>query len=135
MRSGGVKRTCGATALLTLLGSVTAAAPTVSIQGAGATFPAPLYGAWAAEYGPKSGVRVTYDAVGSGLGLERIRNRRADFGASDAPLSASTTPCNGCFQIPWALSATGVSFNVPGVHSLHLTGGVIARIYLGQITN
>ncbi len=59
-----------------------------TIRGAGATFPAPLYGAWSKAYLRASGVTVTYDPVGSGAGMERIGQRLVDFGASDAPLSA-----------------------------------------------
>jgi phosphate transport system substrate-binding protein len=58
-----------------------------------------------------------------------------DFGASDAPISAYSTTCANCVQIPWALSATGVSFHINGLTHLHLTGQVIGKIYLGQITN
>ncbi|HWD75265.1 MAG TPA: phosphate ABC transporter substrate-binding protein PstS, partial [Solirubrobacteraceae bacterium] len=77
----------------------------------------------------------TYQAVGSGAGLTDIGRGLVDFGGSDAPLSASTTACNGCYQIPWALTATGVSWNVPGITHLRLSGNVLAKIYLGQITN
>ena len=73
--------------------------------------------------------------MGSGTGLQDIGENLVDFGASDAPLSADTTPCDTCFQIPWALTATGVAWNVPGVHKLRLTGKILAEIYLGQIKN
>jgi phosphate transport system substrate-binding protein len=104
------------------------AAPT--LQGAGSTLVAPLEAEWATAWANQTGNPTpTYQAVGSGTGLKDIGAGLVDFGASDAPISASTTPCPGCFQIPWALS------NIPGVHRLHLTGQVIAGIYLGQITN
>jgi len=116
---------------------VTAAAASAAnaIQGAGSTLVAPIEAEWAAAWAQNTGNPTpTYQAVGSGTGLKDIGQGLVDFGASDAPLSASTTPCNGCVQIPWALSATGVSFNIPGIHKLHLTGGVIAAIYLGTVT-
>jgi phosphate transport system substrate-binding protein len=120
--------------------AVTAAAASaaVTLSGAGSTLVAPIEAEWGTGWGSSTGSTVTaptYSAVGSGTGLKDIGNGLVDFGASDAPISASTTPCPQCFQIPWALSATGVSFNVPGVHRLHLTGKVIAEIWLGQITN
>jgi phosphate transport system substrate-binding protein len=97
---------------------------------------APIEAEWAATWSQNTGnPQPSYQSVGSGAGLTDIANGLVDFGASDAPLSASTTPCAACHQIPWALSATGVSYNVPGVRALHLTGGVLAQIYLGQITN
>jgi phosphate transport system substrate-binding protein len=113
-----------------------AAASAATLQGAGSTLVAPIEAEWAAAWAQSTGnAAPSYDAVGSGTGLSDIAKGLVDFGASDAPLSASTTPCNGCYQIPWALSATGVSFNVPGVHRLQLTGSVLAGIYLGHITN
>ncbi|HKD18175.1 MAG TPA: phosphate ABC transporter substrate-binding protein PstS, partial [Thermoanaerobaculia bacterium] len=75
--------------------------------------------------------------VGSGAGIAAISSRQVDFGASDAPLTPDQfTACKGCVQIPWALSATTIAYNVPGapVH-LNLSGPVIANIFLGQITN
>ena len=96
---------------------------------------APIEAEWATAWANRTNNPTpTYQAVGSGTGLKDIGSGLVDFGASDAPISASTTACPGCFQIPWALSATGVSFNLPGIHSLHLNGGDLARIYLGQIT-
>ena len=122
----------GAVFGLTSVASASAAA----LSGAGSTLVAPIEAEWAAAWAQSTGnPQPTYQAVGSGAGLTDIGRGLVDFGGSDAPLSASTTPCNGCFQIPWALTATGVGFNVPGVHRLRLTGPVLAKIYLGQITN
>jgi phosphate transport system substrate-binding protein len=116
------------------LPATAAAAPTLA--GAGSTLVAPIEAEWAAAWASSTSSNTpTYQAVGSGNGLKDIGTGLVDFGASDAPLSASTTPCAGCVEIPWALSATGVSFNVPGVSRLHLTGSVIAGIWLGQIKN
>jgi phosphate transport system substrate-binding protein len=116
-----------------LTASVASAAAT--LQGAGSTLVAPIEAEWAAAWANQTGNPApTYQPVGSGTGLKDIGSGLVDFGASDAPISASTTPCPGCFQIPWALSATGLTYNIPGVHRLHLTGSVIAAIYLGQIT-
>lgn len=129
--------TCAALMAGAVLGlATTAAASAAPLSGAGSTLVAPIEAEWAAAWAQSTGnAAPTYAAVGSGTGLTDIGKGLVDFGASDAPLSASTTPCSGCFEIPWALTATGVSFNVPGVHSLKLTGPVLAKIYLGQISN
>ncbi len=128
---------CAALAAGAVFGLTTAAAASAApISGAGSTLVAPIEAEWAAAWAQSTGnPQPTYQAVGSGAGLKDIGSGLVDFGGSDAPLSASTTPCNGCFQIPWALTATGVGFNGPGIHRLHLTGPVLAKIYLGQITN
>ena len=108
-----------------------------SLSGAGSTLVAPLEAEWASAYQNNTGTTVSYQAVGSGTGITDISGRLVDFGASDAPLTPSqASACHSCVQIPWALSATGIGYNVPGVGSkLRLTGPTLAKIYLGQITN
>lgn len=107
-----------------------------TLQGAGSTLVAPIEAEWATAWATSTGNPTpVYHAVGLGAGLTEIGQGLVDFDGSDVPLSASTTPCSGCVQIPWALSATSISFNIPGVHRLRLTGPVLAKIYLGQITN
>lgn len=141
-----LKRLAGLSAATLLAGcafaiSASAASAAATLQGEGSTLVAPLADEWAAAWGGQNNVTVTYNSQGSGAGYKAAAQGLVDFGASDAPLSAySTPPCNGCQQIPWALSATGVSYNLPGLHlkrgkSLHLTPSVVAGIYLGQITN
>ena len=108
-----------------------------TITGAGSTFVAPLVSAWTPALGSAFGYTVQYSAVGSGAGIAAITNNQVDFGASDAPLSpAQQSACSDCIQIPWALSATAVAYNVPGapVH-VNLDGATISKIFLGQITN
>jgi phosphate transport system substrate-binding protein len=113
-----------------------AVASAASLTGAGGTLVAPLEAAWAIDFERRYGESVTYAAVGSGAGIAQITARTVDFGASDAPLTPSQeAACNRCVQIPWALGAVGISYNIPGVRGLHLTGPVIASIYLGKITN
>jgi phosphate transport system substrate-binding protein len=112
------------------------AASAYSLTGAGSTLIAPLETLWATDFQRKYGDTVTYAAVGSGAGIAQISARSVDFGASDAPLTpAQASGCNQCVQVPWALSATGIAFNIPGVRRLKLTGPVLANIYLGKITN
>lgn len=116
--------------------TATAASAVTTLQGEGSTLIAPLEAEWAAAYeSANAGVNITYNAAGSGAGLKAIGAGQVDFGASDAPLSASTTACNGCFEMPWALTATGVGFHINNIKRLHLTGPVLAQIYLGQIKN
>ncbi len=126
-----------AAALASLVAVVGAGAKsTATITGAGSTFVAPLVSLWAADYASKTGTQIAYSPVGSGAGIAAITARQVDFGASDAPLSPDQfNTCNGCVQIPWALGATSIIYNLPGVpNNLHMTGPVLAKIYLGQIT-
>jgi phosphate transport system substrate-binding protein len=113
------------------------ASAAATLNGAGSTLVAPIEAEWASTFDSRTGNTVNYQAVGSGTGISDISAGTVDFGASDAPLSPSQAAgCHNCIQIPWALSATGVGYNVPGAgHKLHLTGPVLAGIYLGQITN
>lgn len=107
-----------------------------TITGAGSTFVSPLVSTWTPAVGEAFGYNLQYSAVGSGAGIAAVTNRQVDFGASDAPLSPDqATACKGCVQIPWALSATSIAYNVPGapVH-LKLDGKTISKIFLGQIT-
>ncbi len=133
--------TCAVLLAGCMFGSSTAAASAATLAGAGSTLVAPIEAEWATAWGNSTGNNVTYAAVGSGTGYQDIAHGLVDFGASDAPLSVySTPPCANCVQIPWALTATGVTYRIDGLRlprhtSLHLTGPVLAKIYLGQITN
>ncbi len=107
------------------------------LTGAGSTLVYPLISQWEPDYATKNGVTITYGAIGSGGGIDQITARAVDFGASDAPLSSDqAAACKGCLQIPWALGGTVVTYNVKGVpNNLHLTGPVVADMYLGNITS
>jgi phosphate transport system substrate-binding protein len=124
-----------AAALATSAAGTTASAMAGTLNGAGSTLIAPLESQWAGAWGPQTGNSVFYGAVGSGTGLKDIAANSVDFGASDAPLSASTTSCGQCVQLPWGLTATAVAFHINGLRKLNLSGPVLARIFLGQITN
>ncbi len=117
--------------------AATATSKDTTITGAGSSFVSPLVSVWTPALGSAFGYSVQYSPVGSGAGIAAITNRQVDFGASDAPLTPDqATACKSCVQIPWALSATSVAYNVPGapVH-LRLDGPTIANIFLGNITN
>jgi phosphate transport system substrate-binding protein len=123
------------TCLLTALAyDVPGAAASGSLTGAGSTLVAPLETIWAQEFEREFGDKITYAAVGSGHGIAEITARTVDFGASDAPLtSTQASECKECVEIPWALTATGVAFNIKGVSKLRLSGPVLAEIYEGKI--
>jgi phosphate transport system substrate-binding protein len=120
---------------LTALLVPTAGASAYSLTGAGSTLVQPLETFWASDFQTKYGDTITYSGVGSGAGISQVTARTVDFGASDAPLTAAqAAACKECIQIPWALTATGVAYNLAGVHGLDLTGPVLAEIFLGKIT-
>jgi phosphate transport system substrate-binding protein len=106
------------------------------LTGAGSSFVFPLVSTWIPAVGSALGIDLTYAAVGSGAGIAQITARTVDFGASDAPMTSDQfSACKGCVQIPWALAATSIPYNLPGLtKQVKLTGPVIAGIYLGQIT-
>jgi phosphate transport system substrate-binding protein len=136
MRRGLALIAAAALALLTVA-AAGAKSNDTTISGAGSSFVSPLVSVWTPAVGSAFGYSLQYSPVGSGAGIAAITNRQVDFGASDAPLSPDqATACKGCVQIPWALSATSVAYNVPGapVH-LNLDGKTIAKIFLGQISN
>ncbi len=110
----------------------------VTLNGAGATFPYPLLNAIITDYGTSHPwASINYQSIGSGGGISAMVAKTVDFGASDAPLTItdqSNVP--NALHIPETIGAVTVAYNLPGVPSgLHLTGDVIAKIYLGTITN
>jgi phosphate transport system substrate-binding protein len=116
--------------------TATAAAAAPGISGAGSTLVAPLMANWQNGFEIKEGIPVHYAAVGSGEGIKQVSNGTVEFGASDAPMTPEQAAgCNSCVTVPWALSATGLGFNVPGVKKLNLSGAIIAGIYFGKITS
>ncbi|MGA2470100.1 MAG: phosphate ABC transporter substrate-binding protein PstS [Solirubrobacteraceae bacterium] len=126
-----------AAAAAALCASASAATAT-TLTGAGSTLVQPMVqDVWAPDFAAaNSGDSVTYNGVGSGTGITDIGNKSVDFGASDAPMtSTQDSGCNGCVEIPWALAATGLDYNLSGISKLNLSGPVIAQIFLGQITN
>jgi phosphate transport system substrate-binding protein len=119
----------------TLAATANAKSSDVRLSGAGSSFVFPLVSQWIPALGQAYGFQVAYASVGSGAGIAQVTARTVDFGASDAPLTADQfSACKGCVQIPWALGATAIMVNVHGLNKqLHLTGKVIADIYLGKI--
>lgn len=108
----------------------------VTLTGAGATFPAPIYGKWFSDYGQAHPVQVNYQSIGSGGGIQQVTAGTVDFGASDAPMTAEESArVPGILQLPTVLGAVAVTYNVPGLaQPLKLSGGALAGIFLGRIT-
>lgn len=106
------------------------------ITGAGASFPAPLYSKWAAEYQKATGNKVNYQSIGSAGGIRQINAKTVDFGASDMPLKPEDLDKSGLMQFPAAVGGVVPVFNLPGIQpgQLKLTGVILADIYLGKIT-
>jgi phosphate transport system substrate-binding protein len=118
-----------------ILSTVCATVFAQNINGAGATFPAPLYSKWAESYAKATGTRVNYQSVGSGAGIRQIEARTVTFGASDMPLTDARLAELGAFQFPTAIGGVVPVVNLKGVEpgSLRLTGVVLADIFLGKI--
>jgi len=107
-----------------------------TINGAGATFPFPVYGQWAYLYERETGVRLNYQSIGSGGGIKQIKAKTVDFGASDAPLKAEELDKAGLMQFPMIMGGVVPVVNVKGIKpgELHISADVLADIYLGKIT-
>jgi phosphate transport system substrate-binding protein len=108
-----------------------------NLNGAGATFPAPIYQKWFAEYHKlHPDVEINYQAIGSGGGIAQVQKGTVDFGASDGPMNdqqIADTPFK-LFHIPTVLGGVVPTYNIPGVNAeLKFTGAVLANIYLGKI--
>jgi phosphate transport system substrate-binding protein len=114
--------------------SITTFAQT-SINGGGATFPAPLYSKWAESYSKSTGIRINYQSVGSGAGIRMIEARTVTFGASDMPLTDERLAALGAFQFPTVIGGVVPVINLKGIEpgSMRLTGTVMADIFLGKI--
>ncbi|CAG0980160.1 MAG: phosphate ABC transporter substrate-binding protein PstS [Candidatus Methanoperedens sp.] len=121
----------------TVAPTVQKAPATVTLNGAGATFPYPLISKWSSEYNKiKPNVQINYQSVGSGAGIKQITERTVDFGASDAPLTEQEfANISGILQIPESIGAVVISYNLPGIKTgVKLSADVVADIFLGKIT-
>jgi phosphate transport system substrate-binding protein len=115
--------------------SVVVSAQAQTINGAGATFPAPLYSKWAEAYNKETGIRLNYQSIGSGAGIRQIESKTVTFGASDMPLKDDKLASLGATQFPTAIGGVVPVINLKEVKpgELKLTGTVIADIFLGKI--
>ena len=106
------------------------------LNGAGATFPAPIYQAWFDDYNKDvaKGVQINYQSLGSGAGIQQFTANTVDFGASDAPMSADElAKATDAQHLPTVIGAVVMTYNLSGVTSLKLDGDTVSKIYLGTI--
>ncbi|MBU5617021.1 phosphate ABC transporter substrate-binding protein PstS [Psychrobacter sp. TAE2020] len=107
----------------------------MSITGAGASFPQPIYAKWSADYNSATGGQVNYQSIGSSGGIKQITAGTVDFGASDAPLTPEELDAAGLIQFPMVIGGVVPVVNIKGIEpgALKLDGKVLADIYLGNI--
>jgi phosphate transport system substrate-binding protein len=109
------------------------------INGAGASFPYPIYSKWFSEYSQQHpGVQINYQSIGSGGGIRQVTTGTVDFGASDMPMSNDQLSASKIklVHVPTVLGAVVPVYNIPGVSTeLKFAPDVLADIYLGKITN
>ncbi len=122
-----------------LLLQTAARAEDVSLTGAGATFPKPLYEKWSSEYTKSHpDVRINYQGIGSGGGIKQISEKTVDFGATDGPMTdKQLKKAAGVLHIPMVMGAVVPIYNLPGVGDkpLVFSGPVLADLFLGKIKN
>lgn len=117
-----------------LLSMVTTATASPQLSGAGSSAAAPVYRAWAKEYAKQGGEAIAYDPVGSSAGMQRIRQRATDFGASDAIDSSDALTKDGLVMFPTVITGVVPVVNLPsGSNPIKLNGEVLAGIFLGEI--
>jgi phosphate transport system substrate-binding protein len=125
-----------AVAVLAVSATAMAQYQDVTVNGAGATFPYPIYSQWANAYNKLTGIKINYQSTGSGAGIKEIKKGTVDFGATDAPLSAKELEEAGLVQFPMIVGGVVPIVNIEGVKpgQLKLTGELLADIYLGKVT-
>jgi phosphate transport system substrate-binding protein len=133
------KKWFSALLLVSLLGVSALAQSTVTLNGAGATFPAPLYFKFAEAYNKATNgaVQINYQSIGSGGGVQQTIQKTVDFGASDAPMTASEMQQAGATvnNFPTVLGADVPSYNLPGNLTLNFTGQVLCDAFLGKVVS
>ena len=125
----------GAASLGLVAASAANAASVTAISGAGATFPYPVYAKWASAYHKQTGVKMNYQSIGSGGGIQQIEHNTVDFGASDAPLQVEELQKNDLVQFPTVMGGVVPVVNIPGIKpgEMKISPAVLADIYLGKI--
>ena len=124
-------------ALALIAGFAGTALAEVNLTGAGATFPYPLYSKWFDIYQKETGIKINYQSIGSGGGIQQVKAGTVDFGASDAALSNQRLKemPRPVLHFPTAAGAVVMAYNVDGLSApLKLTSDIIAGIYLGKVT-
>lgn len=111
------------------------ATSTIELTGAGATFPYPLYSKMFSEYNKKTGVKVNYQSIGSGGGIQQLESKTVDFGATDAYMKdpeLKKAP-SAIVHIPTCLGAVVLTYNLPNNPNLKFTPDIVSNIFLGKI--
>lgn len=113
-----------------------AIAQSVQLNGAGATFPAPLYERYFSDFRTETGIQVNYQAIGSGGGIRQVISGTVDFGGSDAAMTDAqiSQVDRGVILVPTAGGAVAAVYNLPGVSNLKLSRAALSGIFAGQIT-
>lgn len=131
-----MKKMFSTLALAAMVAVSTAAAAEITINGAGASFPFPVYSQWAFKYHELTGMKLNYQSIGSGGGIAQIKAKTVDFGASDAPLSGDELNEAGLVQFPMIMGGVVPVVNIKDVKpgDLKLSNDVLANIFLGKVT-
>jgi len=136
-----MKRIAGMLVVVLALGGMVWAQSSLLINGAGATFPAPIYSKWFDQYHKANGSQFNYQSVGSGAGIKQVTEGTVDFGASDGPMNDDqikayrTKNGVGILHFPTVLGAVVPTYNIPGVSgALNFTPEALSGIFLGRIS-
>jgi phosphate transport system substrate-binding protein len=137
-----MKRIAGLLVVVLAVTGVLLADATLSINGAGATFPYPMYSKWFDEYHKKNAnIAINYQSIGSGGGIKQVTEGTVDFGATDGPMNDEQLKAYldkhgfGILHFPTVLGAVVPTYNIPGVTAeLNFTPDALAGIFLGKIT-
>jgi phosphate transport system substrate-binding protein len=133
-----LKKQFAAAAVVATLGGAALTAQTIQINGAGATFPDPIYQKWFAEYNKlHNNVQINYQAIGSGGGIKQVLSKTVFFGATDGPMSDDQLQAapGRILHFPTVLGGVVPIYNIPGVtQELKFSGPLLADIFLGKVT-
>jgi len=137
-----MKRIAGLLVVVLAVAGILWADSALSINGAGATFPYPMYSKWFDEYHKKnSNLQINYQSIGSGGGIKQVTEGTVDFGATDGPMNDEQLKAyqdkhgSGILHFPTVLGAVVPTYNIPGVTAeLNFTPDALAGIFLGKIT-
>ena len=121
--------------LLAVMLSFTQVQAAEKLNGAGATFPYPVYSAWAFDYNKIAGVQINYQSIGSGGGVRQITDRTVDFGASDDPMKPDQLQKDKLLQFPAVIGGVVPVGNLDGINpgQLKLDSDTLCKIFLGEI--
>ena len=136
-----MRRIAGMLLVVLALGGMVLAQNALLINGAGATFPSPIYSKWFDEFHKTSGAQINYQPVGSGAGIKQVTEGTVDFGATDGPMNDDQIKAfrakngTGILHFPTVLGAVVPTYNIPGVNSaLNFTPEALSGIFLGRIS-